>query len=886
MTTTAPQIRSGSLPVTKFALPPEQAAIIVRDRLMDALDDAMRRPLTLITGPPGAGKTALLGSWVGAGRAPGPVAWLSLDPADADRRRFWRAVLEALTRAGAGEAIAELAIHPRARPDALVSALTAALAERTDPIVLVLDDFHAVAEAVHADVDHLLHHPPPALRLVIATRADPPLRIGRLRVQDQLTELREPDLAMTLAETTEMLAVAGVSMSEDHVRRLWEHTEGWAGALRLASVPLRDHPDPGAFVDDFAGDDRAISDYLISEVMSHMSLADRAFLLRTSIATVICGDLADALTGRSDGHRHLAELARGGLLLAPLDRRGEWYRYHALFRELLQAELRSDAVAAVPELHRRAALWLAGHGDDAAGLVHAVEGEAWDLAARLAGERWVDLMLRGEVGALGPLIERLPGELAAGDPEVALAVASALLDRGDHAEAAKLLALAEAAEERVPAERRRRFKVSFSALQLHVARLRGDLVAALATGQELASRGDLEAGVVDADLRALALVNLGIAELWTGALDGAEHHLERARGAAAEAGHEWVVLTAIAHLAVLAGTRHDYPRSARLAREAIGLAERRGWQRTWPVGAAYLALGGAQFLWDRTDEAAETIEHAREALAGTHERPLRAGLALMRSGVLADRGEPEAALAVIEAGAEELGDFPLLATIRDHFAIREAMLRAQLGDREQAARLMSGGGNGPETLGNAVVIAQFQLADGDAAIARETLAPWSGQLSETVEGVQAWVVEALALDAASEPDRAAESLERALDLAEPGGLRWALVQFGRPLQPLLARKLRQGTSHRSLVGELLEALDGSDGRSRGSVPLMVEPLSPREQAVLRYLPTMMSNQEIASELFVSVNTVKTHLKAIYRKLDVADRREAVRRARRLELLAP
>jgi LuxR family maltose regulon positive regulatory protein len=148
------------------------------------------------------------------------------------------------------------------------------------------------------------------------------------------------------------------------------------------------------------------------------------------------------------------------------------------------------------------------------------------------------------------------------------------------------------------------------------------------------------------------------------------------------------------------------------------------------------------------------------------------------------------------------------------------------------------------------------------------------------------VVEALALDAASEHDAAADALERALDLAEPGGLRWALVQFGRPLQPLLARQLRRGTAHRALVGELLEALDGSNGRSRSNAPLMVEPLSPREQAVLRYLPTMMSNQEIASELFVSVNTVKTHLKAIYRKLDVADRREAVRRARRLELLAP
>ena len=243
---------------------------------------------------------------------------------------------------------------------------------------------------------------------------------------------------------------------------------------------------------------------------------------------------------------------------------------------------------------------------------------------------------------------------------------------------------------------------------------------------------------------------------------------------------------------------------------------------------------------------------------------------------------------MVEAGAEELGDFPLLAAIRDHFAIREAMLRAQLGDREQAARLMSGGGNGPETLGNAVVIAQFQLADGDAEVARETLAPWSGRAHRDAWRAcrPGWSRRSRSTPP-SDHDGAAESLERALDLAEPGGLRWALVQFGRPLQPLLARQLRRGhrapRAGRRAAGGARRQRRPQPGQARRS---MVEPLSPREQAVLRYLPTMMSNQEIASELFVSVNTVKTHLKAIYRKLDVADRREAVRRARRLELLAP
>ena len=275
-------------------------------------------------------------------------------------------------------------------------------------------------------------------------------------------------------------------------------------------------------------------------------------------------------------------------------------------------------------------------------------------------------------------------------------------------------------------------------------------------------------------------------------------------------------------------------------------------------------------------------------LSETQERPLRACLALVRSIGLDRKGELESAVAVLESGVEELGSWPLMPAIRNQFAVREAVLRAELGEPEQAARLVGGEEGEPASLSAAVVLGQLRLADGDAAAAREVVGAWSCELERnpTAASVQAWVVDALALDVLADHAGAASSLERALERAEPSGMRWALLDFGRPLQPLLSRQLRRGTAHRALVGELMQALDGSSGSTRPSSPFVIEPLSPRERAVLRYLPTMMSNQEIASELFVSVNTVKTHLKAIYRKLDVADRREAVRRARALELLAP
>jgi LuxR family maltose regulon positive regulatory protein len=881
----APADHAGALLATKFALPPEQAAFIRRERLFACLDRGVERPLTLLAAPPGAGKTALLASWIAAERPRGPVAWLSLDPADGDRRRFWRAVFEALSRAGVGAQLASLDAHPEERADVLIATLASGLGGDRAPVVLVLDDFHEVADTIHGDLELLLRHPLPSLRLVVSTRADPPLHLGRLRLQDQLSEIRSPELAFTLAETGEMLDALGIVLAGDHRRRLWEHTEGWVGAIRLAAMSLREHPRPERFVDDFAGDDRAISDYLLAEVMSTLSAEDRTFLLRTAVVGVLNGELADELTDGSNGHRKLADLARGGALLTPVDRRGEWYRYHSLFAELLRAELRSEWPGELAGLHRRAAVWLSEHGDDARGLLHAVEAGDWDLAARLAGERWIDLLIRGEIGVLSPLVERIPAARLDADPELALAVASGMLDRGDAVGAERQLRRAEREAARVPAGRRHRFEVSLAAVRLYLARLRGDLDAALAAGRELSEAGRLEPGVVETDLRALALTHLGIAELWTGDLDAAARHLERGRAAAEEAGRAWLTLTAAAHLAVLAGAQDDYPRATRLAREAIALAETHGWERSWPAGAAYLALTSAELVGMRVDAAEAALARAQDALVNTRERPLRAVLTLVRSGVMSARGDHEAALAVVVGGSDALGDWPLRASIRDQFTVREATLRVEMGDRAVAERLLA---DGPSSLPAAVLLAQMRLGDGEHGMARDTLAPWIERLDDErpLISVQALVVNALALDAVAEHDGAAASLERALDRAEPNGLRTSLLGFGRSLQPLLRRQLRRGTHHGALASELLTALDHDDGTSPVHSEVIVESLSPRERAVLRYLPTMMSNQEIAAELFVSVNTVKTHLKAIYRKLDVQDRREAVRRARLMKLLGP
>jgi LuxR family transcriptional regulator, maltose regulon positive regulatory protein len=873
---------------TKFAVPRGPKAAVVRARLLDRLDAGVEAPLTLVAAPAGAGKSALLSSWIAARRAPGPVAWLSLDVDDADRRRFWRAVLATVAKATADKRIESLAVSPRdpVDLDVVLPALVDALTGREEPVVLVLDDFHEVADAVQEDLERMVRFPPPALRLVIGTRADPPIGLGRLRLDGSLAEIRANDLAFTLDEASALFDGLGVPIAAANLATLWRRTEGWAAGLTLAALSVQAHPEPQGFIDQFAGTDATVSDYLVSEVLARQPPELRDFLLRTSLVDPISAELADALTGRSDGQQLLARLEHGGALLAPLDDQGVWHRYHPLFAQLLQAELHAQLQDELGELHRRAARWLADHDDDAGALRHAAAGQAWDLAAELVIDRWVTLLIDGEMGALRPVLDAMPRERIRACPELALAFAGSLLASGHHELAEPHLRIAEKGERQVPRERRAQFAATMAAVGLYDGRFRGDPSAALDAARKLMERGPDLDGEVTVALRGLVLTQLGIVELWTGDIEGAIGHLERAHAVAVEGRRDWTVLVAAAHLAIAAAFRGEVARALRRANEAIALAERRGWTRAEPAGAAYLVLGTVCVQRNQLDEADRFLASAGAALEGTRERPLLAAHALNRAMALSDRGQHDAALDVLQAGREQLGDWPLLAPMRDMLAAEEGLLRTATGEREAGrAALERAHERDRGSLPVANALARLQLLDGDPHAARETLGTRrehrrEGNGAALSTRAESWLLDAIALDALAEHDAAARSLERALDLAEPAGLRRLIITHGSVVRPLLQRHARRGTAHPALVGEMLEVVERRGrGDSRPVSTLLTEPLSERERAILRYLPTMMSNQEIAGELFVSVNTVKTHLKAIYRKLDAPGRREAVTRAR-------
>ena len=357
--------------------------LVVRERLHAALSAGVAGPLTLVSAPPGAGKTVMVASWVSAvARRRARSAWASLDQGDADRHRFWRLVAAA----------PDLGIGVPRRGDlsATLDGLCHALSKREEPVVLVLDDFHEVTGCeVAADLDRLLAQAPPALRLVLVTRQDPPLRLPRLRLTDGLSEIRQSHLAFSEHEAAALLRQAGATLDAHEISMLCRRTEGWAAALRLSALSLRDHPEPEAHVAALAASDRTVADYLLGELLDRQPADLRAFLLRTSIVDALTGDLADALTEGDDGAARLGDLVRRNAMVTPLGGPGGWFTYHPLLRELLRAELGAQRGGERRTLHRRAASWLAAHGREREALRHARAAPmtpiSWRASSAIAG---------------------------------------------------------------------------------------------------------------------------------------------------------------------------------------------------------------------------------------------------------------------------------------------------------------------------------------------------------------------------------------------------------------------------------------------------------------------------------------------------------------------
>ncbi len=850
---------------TQLVVPETRLRTVERPALLERLEAGAAGPVTLVCAPAGSGKTTLVAA---AARAcADPVAWVSLEPTDDDPHRLWTAVRCALELAGR-----PAAGLPEPEGEYFTTRLVNALADLPGRAVLVLDDVHVLrSRDCLAQLAFLVLHAPGTLRLVLVARSDPELPLHVLRVRGGLLELRAADLAFTREEAAALLRTHGVSLPDELVAALHARTEGWAAGLRLAALGLQDHADPERFVAELAGDDRVVGDYLLAEVLSR--LPTRAFLLRTAVVDRLCGSLADALTGRHDGAETLAELSRTNGFVIPVDVRGEWFRYHTLFAGLLRARAQRELAGELPELHARAARWYAARGAGVDAMRHAIAAGAWGQAAEMVAAQWFALHVSGDGEAVRRLAGGLP--LAALGADASAALAFLALDAADADAAARHCADARVAARELPPARTRRFLATMGFVGLAQARARGDLAAADAAAEALLR----EPVAGQPGREAVVRLMLGQTARWARELGRAREEAERAFVLAQCDGLDCLAAAALSDLA-LAAAAEDPAAAAGHAEQAIALwrrgARARGRAGPAQLAGAHVALAVAAFAELRSADAAAHLERA-----AVGRRDLELVVAELTADVRGALDGPVEGLRAFEArdSARRRGPRPPHEPAAWAAARARLLVAAGALDDAEAALAPVRGAAWPAL---ALAEAQLLLARGRPEEAAEALdaaaaAPDPGR----AHVVQYRVLQAVAAGDAAGAGRA---LEAALAAAEATRQLRPFVAVGRRMEDLLRDRIRQGTAHRALVDELLDVLGDRHRAPRSSAPLL-EPLSGREETILRYLPTTLSNREIASELFVTTNTVKSHLRSIYRKLDVARRREAVERARELRLLS-
>jgi LuxR family transcriptional regulator, maltose regulon positive regulatory protein len=839
--------------------------------------------LTLVCAPAGAGKTALLSSWLQA-RPRDDVAWLSMRR-ERSEAAFWAEFLEAMRRVVPRSSLLGRLAPPRvATRSGFVVQLLNGFAQLEDPVTVVIDDFHEVRRRnVAAALDELLRSAPDTLRLVIATRHDPALPLHLLRASGELTELRARDLSFTSAEAGELFTALGVQLEPVELDAVLVRTEGWAAGLRLFTFSQRDRGGDSTGVAELVLDDRPAAEYLTAEALSRQPVDIRDFLLTTSIVDQVTPELADVLTDRTDSAHVLERLVSENVFIERVEPQTGSYRYHPLFAALLRAELQHLRRAEVPELHRRAASWYYDNGASIDAVQHALEGGDLRLLTASMVDSWFELLGRTDVALHEDFLRQLPPRKLASSQELAAVAATIELVGGNVRRGSRLLARAlESAKP--PAEASAQAVVTFA--HMLQARLEGNASDSVTGAEELvevAASEPMRAQYADV-LRAIALAHLGVAEDSLGRYAEAQAHLEEALELSRFADVPYAELASTGGLASVELAQGRLRRAARLGRSAIELAETRGWNETFLATRAYATTALVELEWDDLEAAAEHSRKLAQVARVTDDRLARAWSAVIDASLCLAAGTETVELGVqhlrgarASLGGIELPRLHLLA------ARLEARLLSAAGDWETGQAVIERAlKKDPGSVALLVSKARLLLVVGDADGALATVA---GPVeADTTIMCERAVVSALAHNVTGDRREALSAIEEALGLAEPENMRRPFLEAGSAvIRELLAEHLRRSPSHRWFATEILRRLDGT--RGNGAVPAdLLEPLSGREQEVLHYLPTMMSNADIAGELFVSVNTVKTHVKSIYRKLDATRRQDAVGRARQLHLL--
>ncbi len=883
--------------MSKLAPPRVPGWVVPRKRIERRIADGARGPLTVVTGPPGAGKTIAVASWAGGTSVLGPVAWVTIDEYDNRQKVFWSYVLAALRRAGVAMPRALGAAARNGTTDmGFIFRLASAIVAQRSPVLLVLDDLHLITDQrCLSGLSRLLRNARPYLRIVVASRSDPLLPLHRYRLAGELTEVRAHELAFTVDEAAMLMAQHGITLPSDSLAFLTQRAEGWVAALRLAAISMRDDPHPEQFVKELVAENSPVASYLVEEVLNAQPAEVRNLLLKTCILDRVSAGIARELADDDNAGNILAGLAQGNALVQPLHQ--GWYRYHSLLAEVLRLKLRRDAPGQVPELRRRAADWLRRHGKLAEAARQAVQAQDWELAARMVIDELAvpRLIEHQDAEPLADVLSGMPAEQAWTGPHPWLVRAALMLPAGADDEVSAALAAGEAKLEPLRPDDEVPARLAAATIRLGLSRRTGDLesaktAAAMAVAQVERMPADLLAA--HPEVKPQVMTSVGLVQLWSGRFDQAAGTLA---AAAASAHHADERADCLGNLALAEALRGQAPPG----RHAGGGGGRGGQGGPRPgQGARRPRRHGCPGLraprTERADRGPPGAEERRPRPAGEPGTPDYHGGVPGGCPRLPGRGAPGGGLGDRWPSPARMVT-PTLAGAQPD-AGRITCLRGG-GDVASALAAAKRAATGA-SLSAAAAQARAWLAAGDAQVARDVLAAGSTAFANAPDRdrLEALLVDCHVCYLLGDRLHARRALEQALKLAETEQVRLPFVLERAWLGGVLREANLAGT-HQDLLGPGGAARDRVRSRlsaprtgpaelpgGRQDRPVVVEKLSEREREVLQHVSEMLNTTEIASAMYVSGNTVKSHLKSVFRKLGVASRNEAVRRARELELI--
>ena len=867
---------------SKITAPDVPAWAVQRPRITGRIAEGTRWcPLTVVTGPAGAGKTMAVAMWAAA--EADRVAWVCLDEFDNRPGAFWSYVVAALRRSGIAVPKTLQAIPQEpAGVDGFLLGLTALLAAQDLPLTLVLDDLHLLTEpGTLKGLDFMLRNAGSGLRVVVTSRMDPLLPLHRYRVAGQLTEIRADDLAFSAAEASLLLAQHGSTLTADSLESLTQRTEGWAAGLRLAAMSLGAHPDPGQFIKELLTEDSALICYLVDEVLNVQPPEVREVLLSTSILEHVSADGAVELTGDEHAAGVLASLARTNAFVQPLA--PGWYRYHNLFAEMLRLKLRLEHPERVAVLHQRAARWHQRDGRLADAVRHAAKAADWPLAAAMVVDELAigELAERGAGHPLAAEFAAMPADRAWAEPAPYLVAAALALAAGRREAATAALDAADGLLDRLPADREAAGRLATAVVRLTASLREGDLAraaAAAGSARRMLARVPEEKLARHPEVGRTVLSGRATVALWSGRLEEAARLLETRLGDADTQGREREVPGQAGRLALVEALRGRLSRAVTLAgRATLGTGEDQCLD-----APALVALAFVHLQRNELREARGLLKQADAALGRCPDKLLSTAAYLIAAGGALAEGRAATAVGIV-ARARSGG--PLPTWLDQQLSIVESRAWTAAGDFRAALAAAERAGSSPEA---AVTLAQARAAAGNCDDIPRLLAPMlaaDSQLPNPAR-LQALLLDARLSYAADDAAHGRRSLESALRIAEREQLGLSLAMERGWLGPVLRRDPELADAHRTLLTLALghQQLPAPVTAGDQAPVLVVEPLTERELEVLVHVSDMLNTAEVADEMYISVNTVKTHLRNIYRKLATSHRNEAVRRARQLELI--